>query len=238
MTKEIYIPVDVFAPVAEVPATVESEATTHFKQGLASGRPWQQVLLEAIGMWTIPHEYWRGREYRYVIQSEAFDWLLLAERLCAEVDGRLPKLEVEQLLFNGRLTHDLAAKEMRDYLGYNKYRGVLNFWYGVVVEDALHLAVEDEIRKELRGGGRNSIEDLGDEVFKRLYAEEISTMEQDFRKYMTYPPSDEATLTYQKEFLYWLFKYRLKYWDPARVASDARKALKKLESIRGTTSHI
>ena len=238
MTKEIYTPVDVFDSVSDVPATVESEAITHFKQGLSLGRPWQQVLLESIGMWTRPHECWQDREYRYVIQSEAFDWLLLAERLCAEVDGRLPRSEVEELLFNGRFTDDITSKEMQHCLGYNKYRGVLNFWYGVVVEESLHLAVEDEIRKELRGGGRNFVEDLGDEIFKRLYAEEISTMEQSFRDFMTYSPSNEVTLTKQKEFLYWLFKYRLKYWDPARVASDARKALRKLESIRGTTGHI
>jgi len=85
VTKEIYTPVDVFDSVSDVPATVESEAITHFKQGLSLGRPWQQVLLESIGMWTRPHETWQDREYRYVIQSEAFDWLLLAERLCAEV---------------------------------------------------------------------------------------------------------------------------------------------------------
>jgi hypothetical protein len=28
-----------------------------------------------------------------------------------------------------------------------------------------------------------------------------------------------------KEFTYWLFKYRLKHGDPARVASDTKKAL-------------
>ena len=238
MTSEIYTPVDVLDGAAEVPATVELAPIAHLKEGLDAGRPWHQVLLECIGMWTIPTERWKGREYRYVIQGEAFDWLLLAERLCAEVKGRLPRDEVEALLFGGRFPTPITTPELRDYFGYNKYRGLLNFWYGVVVEETLHLSVEDEVRKELRGGGRNFIEDLGNETFRRLYADDRSTMEQRFRADMSYPDSDEVTLTQQKEFYYWLFKHRLKYWDPARVASDARKALKKLTTLRGATTPI
>jgi hypothetical protein len=34
-----------------------------------------------------------------------------------------------------------------------------------------------------------------------------------------------------KEFTYWLFKYRLASCDPARVASDTRKALAMLSRI-------
>ena len=41
------------------------------------------------------------------------------------------------------------------------------------------------------------------------------------------------TLTELKEFTYWLFKRRIKIWDPARVASDTRKGLEKLQSLRG-----
>jgi hypothetical protein len=35
-----------------------------------------------------------------------------------------------------------------------------------------------------------------------------------------------------KEFTYSLFKRRVNMWDPARVASDTRKGLEKLESLR------
>ena len=34
-----------------------------------------------------------------------------------------------------------------------------------------------------------------------------------------------------KEFTYWLFKLRVNLWDPARVASDTRKAMQKLSSL-------
>ena len=34
-----------------------------------------------------------------------------------------------------------------------------------------------------------------------------------------------------KEFTYWLFKYRVLRNDPARVASDTRRGIERLESI-------
>ncbi|MEC9014746.1 MAG: hypothetical protein VYA78_09260, partial [Chloroflexota bacterium] len=54
----------------------------HLRMDLAAGVPWQKALLEAVGRWTTVEEVLDGREYRYLIQGEAFDWLLLAERLC------------------------------------------------------------------------------------------------------------------------------------------------------------
>ena len=39
------------------------------------------------------------------------------------------------------------------------------------------------------------------------------------------------SLTHMKEFTYWLFKRRLHYWDPARVASDTRKAMLRLNAL-------
>ena len=38
-------------------------------------------------------EEYQGRTYQYLIQGEAFDWLVLAERLCCELDGVIPAEE-------------------------------------------------------------------------------------------------------------------------------------------------
>ena len=40
-----------------------------------------------------------GRTYRYLVGGEAFDWLLLAERLCDEIEDLIPDDEREALLF-------------------------------------------------------------------------------------------------------------------------------------------
>jgi hypothetical protein len=143
---------------------------------------------------------------------------------------------VEELLFRGRLPVETNEKEMRRALGYNKYRGLLNFWYGVVVEEALQLAVEEEVRKEARGAGRVMGDDLGDEPFQRLYSDSGDNLMRRFRKERGYPARVSFSLTQMKEFTYWLFKHRTQYWDPARVASDTRKALMKLKELRGETA--
>jgi len=47
-----------------------------------------------------------------------------------------------------------------------------------------------------------------------------------FREEKGYPLQDSITLAEQREFTYWLFKYRLDHCDKARVASDTKEALK------------
>ena len=41
------------------------------------------------------------RRYKYMVGREAFDWLLLAERLCAEAEST-PDGDLERLLFPRR----------------------------------------------------------------------------------------------------------------------------------------
>ena len=93
------------------------EAVLHLKSAIQSGTPWQQALLEAIGLWTLPDEVYQGRTYHYMIQGEAFDWLMLAERLCAELDGFIPAEEKERLLFQGKMPEPVEPEAFRDLLG-------------------------------------------------------------------------------------------------------------------------
>jgi len=79
-----------------------TEAIRHLEQVILSGKHWYIALLEAIGLWTDGEESYNGRHYRYLIDGEAFDWLLLAERLCEAVDDLLPEKEKLALLFYGK----------------------------------------------------------------------------------------------------------------------------------------
>ena len=99
------------------------------------------------------------------------------------------------------------------------------------MEEALHVAVEEEVRKDMRAGGRVDVEDMSNAVFRRIYDDEQSSLMVKFREKMGYPALDGFSLTQSKEFTYWLFKHRLYYWDPARVASDTRKGLNWLERV-------
>ncbi len=145
------------------------EALRHLKAQILAGVPWQRALLEAVGMWTLPEEEYQGRTYRYLIHGEAFDWVVLAERLCAELDGVIPADEKEALLFSGRIPESIEPDLFRELLGANKYPPYLNFWYGVVVEEALQLSVEEDVRKRHIARCYADTEDLIEEVFVHFY---------------------------------------------------------------------
>ena len=106
----------------------DAEAIQHLEQAIASGRHWYLALLEAIGLWQSAEEDYNGRTYQYLIGEEAFDWLLLAERLCATVDGFLPVAEKDALLFAGKPPLNLSAAEVEKLIGKSKYHQYLNYF--------------------------------------------------------------------------------------------------------------
>lgn len=214
---------------ASLPAREEAEL--HLHQAVREGRYWYLALLEAMALWTLPEETYGGRRYRYLIGGEAFDWILLAERLCLSLDSLVPEQERLELLFLGRPPLELSPREFADLLGPVKYSAYLNYLYGVVVEEALQLAVMEEVEKGLAGQVVGEAV-LQDEAFRRIYQEDWTAMFRAFRSSAKLPWRDSVTLVEMKEFLYWLFKYRLSHCEPARVASDTRKGLNKLDTLR------
>ena len=199
---------------------------------LAAGAPWHLALLQAMGRWMPSEETLHGRRYKYVIGREAFDWLLLAERLCAEVSHLLPSRDVERLLFRGELPEPVEEDELRELLGVSKYRAYLNFHYGVVLEEALQLAVEESVRKRHFARGFSDSEELVEDVFRHLYVRSRTELLSEFRAKAKLGKRQGFTLHDIKEFTYWLHKGRVNYWDPARVASDTRLAIRRLEALR------
>ena len=109
------------------------EAILYLRAALAAGAPWRQALLEALGRWTLPEETFEGRKYRYLLLGEAFDWLVLAERLCADVDGAIPAEEKENFLFSGEKPNTVDENKFRDNLAPSKYRAYMKYRYGVVL---------------------------------------------------------------------------------------------------------
>jgi len=207
----------------------DAEAIRHLEQEIAGGRHWYIALLEAMGMWGSAVESHNEMIYRYLIQGEAFDWLLLAERLCESVDGLLPVDEKEALLFQARPPVRLGPEEVEALIGRSKYRQYLNYFYGVTVEQALLMAVEEEVLKERRVSGFNKDADVSDEAYRRIYGDTKQALLRCFRKEAGYPQKKSTTLAEMKELAYWLFKYRVEQCEHAKVASDTRKALEYLK---------
>ena len=207
----------------------DAEAIGHLKQAIAGGKHWYIALLEAMGLWVSAEETYNGRTYRYLIDGEAFDWLLLAERLCETVDILLPDDEKNALLFHGKPPLSLSACEVKELIGNSKYHQYLNYFYGVTVEGALLLAVQEEVYKERQTLAHNNERETADEAYRRIYGATRDVLLKRFRQERSYSRSRSITLAELKEFTYWLFKYRLKQCEKARVASDTNKALKYLK---------
>ncbi len=215
----------------------DAEAIRHLEQAIVSGTHWYIALLEAIGLWTTAEETHDGRTYRYLIDGGAFDWLLLAERLCETADGLVPDDERNELLFQGKPPLNLTTDEFKKIIGRTKYQQYLNYFYGITVEEALMLAVQQEVRKERRTLGLNKESDYDNEVYQRIYGATKAVLLKCFRQEKGYRQLKSIGLTELKEFTYWLFKYRLKQCDKARVASDTKKALQQLK-VKGFSNGL
>ena len=212
--------------------STDNESVVYLRDAIAKGKHWFTALLESIAMWTLSEENYKDRQHRYLIGGEAFDWLLLAERLLSEVSGLVPQEEMIALLFHSKFPIDISDDEFHRLIGHSKYRGQLNYFYGVTVEEGLMLAVEEEVRKEQFVRGIIDGDDLQDEVFQRLYGAFKSELLNKFRKEEGYAKKNSLEFYELKEFTYWLFKFRVNNSDRARIASDVVKGMRELERQR------
>jgi len=203
----------------------DDEIIRRLREEIVSGKHWYIALLEAVGRWQSSEEEYKERNYRYLIDDTALDWLLLAERLCEAVDGLVSENEKSDLLIRNKPPLDISREQFRNLLGESRYTQYLNYFYGVTLERALVLAVEAEVRKERRLAGFAKERDTSGEAYRRIYGETESDLLDKFRKEKHYKQLKSIGLQELKEFTYWLFKFRIRYSDKELVASDTKKAL-------------
>ncbi|MFC1918489.1 hypothetical protein ACFLWW_00740 [Chloroflexota bacterium] len=218
------------SPISQ-PAPAENDAAIkHLKQAITSGKHWYLALLEAIGLWETSEEIHNEQTYNYLIAGEALDWLLLAERLCETVDCLIPDDEKTALLFHGEPPLNLPPEKFKELIGCTRHHQYLNHFYGITVEEALTLAVQEEVQKENLASGYFKGQDSTNEAYRRIYGTTKALLLKRFRQDKGYHQSRSTSLAELKEFTYWLFRYRLKQCDKAKVASDTKKALDWLNS--------
>ena len=212
-------------------STRDTQVIQGLKRAIAEGKNWYVAMLETIRLWRSPEEDYDGRHYCYLIDNEAFDWLILAERLCEELAGLIPEKELTNLLFSDIPPIELSKDEFKNLIGASKYRTYLNYFYGILVEQFLILAVTEEIRKKRRVLGLNTDNGIFDEAYQHIYGANQLSLLKKFREERHCPQLRSISLTELNEFTYWLFKYRMKLRDKSCVASDTKKALTKLHEI-------
>ena len=206
-------------------------AVEHLNAALAGGRDWPEALLEAMALWTAPEELLGGRTYKYFIAGEAFDWLLLAERLLDETRKAVPQNELDALLFEGKFPDRFDTERIPELLGGDKYRGFLNYHYGVTVEEALQLACELELRKRDASNGVRYRTAYSEQAFPLIYRKSREELLRMFRETEDLDPEAVSSMAEHRAFTYWLFKYRWANSDKARIASDTTKGLRQLERM-------
>ncbi len=106
------------------------------------------------------------------------------------------------------------------------------------LEEALQLAVEREIHKRKLSNGNQYQGDFSDEVFDKVYREPREALMEEFRVESGYDNLETMSVTQLKEFTYWLFKYRLKTSDKAKIASDTKKGLDALHQMAKTKPQV
>ena len=208
------------------------------RSDILAGEPWYTALLGAVARWRLPIEHIDGRQYRYLIGGEAFDWLVLAERLTDTISDLIPAAERDDLLFFGCPPDGDDDERFRRLIGPAKHRAHLNFLYGVILEDALQLAAEEERHKEIRCRVWGVDHRVDETAFERVYGRPKDELLQTFREERGLPQPPVLTLLEQREFTYWLFKRRVQLADPARVASDTRRALAQISQMQAARRRL
>ena len=218
-------------PHADVLENGTEEALRRFRESVKAGRDWTEVLLETIGEWTLAEESVDGREYRYLVAGEAFDWRLLAERIILSSHDCLPQAECDRFLFHGETPRPVTEEDFRAAFGAVKHSAATNFWYGVRVEEAILLAAEREVRKSRYGMGKTDDSKLDDLAHQRIYGKPRRDLLETYAASRGLPLPESMSIAEHHEFTYWLFKYRIDNSDKARVASDTKKGLLMLQEL-------
>jgi hypothetical protein len=201
------------------------ETISFFKANIKAGQNWFLALLEAIKGWAVSEENFAGQSYNYIISGEALDMLQIAERLLTAAGELVAEEDKMAFLFHNKPPLQLTMNKTRELMGEQRLGQHLNFFYGIVVEEALIQALEEEILKEKQGLSVHNETQTINEAYNRVYESTHHTLLRKFRKEMNYAANRSMTQKQLKEFSYWRFKYRLKHCDKARIASDTQKAL-------------
>ena len=216
----------------ELPPLEAEQGVETFLAALRADEAWYPALLRVVARWVTPEERVEGAAYHYLLGGEAFDWRRLAERLLDAADDLVPEQEAERLLFEGKPPEgeDAAEEAFARAIGREKYRAHLNFQYGVTVEEALLLQAETELQKARNlEGPRGEPADVA--AYERVYGKPFADLAAEYRIETGRTLAEQVSQAELAAFTYWCSKYRFRLAEPARVASDTRKALALLSRL-------
>ena len=202
-----------------------SESMKYFRNSLSEGKEWVSELIKSMSFWDLEEEMYNSKHNKYLIDGEAFDWLLLARRILDGVGDLVPITEKNRLLLSDDISDLMSQSEFRNLLGPEKYSAYLNYWYGIVVEEAVIRSAEEEEAKGMPRSGKLGKARVRQKAYEKLYGLNQEELYNNFLSDKGYQKTPSFNVGIAKEFTYWLFKYRLVNSEGERVASDTRKGL-------------
>lgn len=195
------------------------------KNKIEKGVNWEKAVVDCISDWDISEEFYRGYKYKYWINNEAFDWMSLTERLGSAIKSYLNKKKYHELIFTGLLPNKSSYEYMKKVISKNKLSQMRNFYYGIIIEDLIYIQKSQQYLK-------NSIYTTNEyDGYEEIYGKNINLLFQQFAKNIKFTKQTRINLYTYKEFIYWLFKFRIKNSDKTKVASDTNLSIKLAKNI-------
>ena len=192
-------------------------------------------LLKNINNWAIGED--GDESYRdYFVAGEALDWKALANRIAITnvPVGELPN--IASWLYNSDHTGGIEEEEFKALVGEEKHALHLNYFYGVLVERSLITMETEHILKGKLRNDAASIEQAGELAYINIYRATRQDLLEKFKLLKQIESGEWLSLTQVKEFTYFLFKHRVGNSLPAKTASDTKRGLTFLVSMRRAQS--
>lgn len=217
----------------------EQKVLHQLKQDLRDGKNPTRALLTASAGWSLSEEVIEDVHYRYILAEEAFDLVSLMNRLAGDCQGIISREDLSDALFIDEYELVRTDENLRRELGSLKYSQYLNYFYGVLLEEVLIFATEDEVRKMYTSNGFRSVAKETDLALVRLYGtNERALLDRYCKEEGVELINTEMTVTQKREFTYWLFKFRMRSAEPAKAASDVSKALNYMQMARSKSFYL
>ena len=190
------------------------------KSKIENGINWEIAVVDCISEWNINEEFYRGYKYKYWINNEAFDWMTLTERLGSAIKSYLNKEKYHELIFTGLLPNKSSYEYMKKIISGNKLSQMRNFYYGIIIEDLIYVQKSQQYLKKSLYNTNNY------DGYEEIYGKNINLLFKQFAKNIKFTKKNTINLYIYKEFIYWLFKYRIQNSDETKVASDTNLSIK------------
>ena len=217
----------------------EQEILRLLKMNLKNGEDARKSLFSASAKWSLSEEVINDAHHCYILAGEAFDLVSLMNRLAGECEDVIPREDLADALFVDEYALIMLNETLRTALGSVKYNQYLNYFYGIILEEILIFATEDEVQKMYTSNGFRNVAKETDIAFSRLYgANERTLLDRYCAELGQGPIKGYMTVIQKQEFTYWLFKLRMRSAEPAKAASDVSKALTYMKVARNQSVYL